>query len=94
MVHDRLVDRDPASGDPRDAGVKADRRVMTREGGGLRIVTYIAPVGGESYKFLTNEPDLPPGIIVELYRRRWEAEKVFDEIKDKLEGEEGVVHLP
>ena len=33
MVHDRLVDRDPASGDPRDAGVKADRRVMTREGG-------------------------------------------------------------
>ena len=24
-------------------------------------------------------------MIVELYRRRWEAEKVFDEIKNKLE---------
>ena len=50
----------------------------------MRIVSYIDPVGGESYEFLTHEPDLPPGIIVELYRRRWEAEKVFDEIKDKL----------
>ena len=50
----------------------------------MRIVTYIDPVGGESYEFLTNEPDLPPGIIVELYRRRWQAEKVFDEIKDKF----------
>ena len=84
MVHDWLADRDWASGDPRNAGVEADRRVMTREGVELRIVTYIDPVGGESYGFLTNEPDLPPGIIVELYRRRWEAEKVFDEIKNKL----------
>jgi hypothetical protein len=33
---------------------------------------------------LTNEPDLPPGVIVELYRRRWEAEKTFDEVKNKL----------
>ena len=84
MVYDWLADRDWASSDPRNAGVKADRRVMTREGVELRIVTYIDPVGGESYEFLTNEPDLPPGIIVELYRRRWEAEKVFDEIKNKL----------
>jgi ABC-type Zn uptake system ZnuABC Zn-binding protein ZnuA len=28
--------------------------------------------------------DLPAGVIVELYRRRWEVEKVFDEIKNKL----------
>ena len=28
--------------------------------------------------------DLPAGVIVELYRRRWEAEKTFDEIKNKL----------
>jgi IS4 transposase len=33
---------------------------------------------------ITHEMDLPPGVIVELYRRRWEAEKVFDQIKNKL----------
>lgn len=84
MVYDWLADRawDPA--DPREAGVAADRRVMTREGVEMRIVSYVDPVGGESYEFLTDGPDLPPGIIVELCRRRWEAEKVFDEIKDKL----------
>ena len=50
----------------------------------MRIICYTDPRSGESYEFLTNEMDLPPGIIVELYRRRWEAEKVFDEIKNKL----------
>lgn len=84
MVYDWLADRGWDSGDPRNAGVESDRRVMTREGIEMRIVTYIDPIGGERYEFLTNEPDLAPGIIVELYRRRWEAEKVFDEIKNKL----------
>jgi hypothetical protein len=41
-------------------------------------------LSGEVYEFLTNEPDLPPGVVAELYRRRWETEKVFDEIKNKL----------
>ncbi len=27
---------------------------------------------------------LPAGVVAELYRRRWEAEKVFDEIKNRL----------
>ena len=39
---------------------------------------------GKPYEFLSNEVDLPAGVIVELYRRRWEAEKVFDELKNKL----------
>lgn len=84
MVYDWLADRDWDVTDARNAGVVADRRVMTREGIEMRIVSYVDPIGGESYEFLTNEPDLPPGILVELYRRRWEAEKVFDEIKNKL----------
>ena len=58
---------------------------MTREGQHvLRIVYYTDPQTGEKYEFLTNEMDLPTGVIVELYRRRWEAEKVFDQIKNKL----------
>jgi hypothetical protein len=84
MVYDWLEDRDWDRSDPRNAGVQADRRIKTREGIEMRIVVYVDPVSGETYEFLTNEPDLPPGVIVELYRRRWEAEKVFDEIKNKL----------
>jgi len=37
-----------------------------------------------AYEFLTNEMDLPPGVLAELYRRRWEIEKVYDELKNKL----------
>lgn len=84
MVYDWLSDRDWDREDPRNHGVQSDRRVKTREGVDLRIVGYINPVDGERFEFLTNEPDLPPGVIAELYRRRWEIEKVFDEIKNKL----------
>ena len=62
----------------------ADRRICTREGHLLRIVRHTDPVGGESYEFLTHVMDLPAGVVAELYRRRWEAEKVFDEIKNRL----------
>jgi len=79
-IDSRLVDRS----DPRNHGVREDRRVMTSEGHLLRVVYYTDPQTGEAYEFLTNEPDLPSGVIVELYRRRWEAEKVFDQIKNKL----------
>jgi hypothetical protein len=70
--------------DARNHGVTEDRRVKTTEGHLLRLVYYTDPQTGENYEFLTNELDLPAGVIVELYRRRWEAEKVFDEIKNKL----------
>ncbi len=70
--------------DARHHGVTEDRHVMTREGHLLRIVCYTDPLTGPSYEFLTNAMDLPPGVVVELYRRRWEAEKVFDQIKNKL----------
>lgn len=70
--------------DARNHGVTDDRRATTREGHELRIVGYTDPVRGERIEFLTNVLALPPGVSVELYRRRWEAEKVFDEIKNKL----------
>jgi hypothetical protein len=84
MVFDWIQSVPWDSSDARNHGVTEDRRVRTREGHLLRIVYYTDPLTGETYEFLTNEPDLPPGVIVELYRRRWEAEKVFDEIKNKL----------
>jgi hypothetical protein len=70
--------------DPRNRGVLSDWRVTSREGQVLRRISYLDRRTGEVYEFLTNEPDLAPGILAELYRRRWEVEKVFDEIKNKL----------
>ena len=85
MVYDWIDSLEWNRSDPRNHGVTDDRRVKNSEGHTLRIVCYTDPRTGESYEFLTNEMDLPPGVIVELYRRRWEAEKVFDQIKNKLQ---------
>jgi hypothetical protein len=70
--------------DPRNRGVREDMRVKTRAGHRLRLICYVDPLTGKAYEFLTNEPDLPPGVLAELYRRRWDVEKVFDQIKNKL----------
>ncbi len=79
-VEDGPLDRK----DPRNHGVLHDWKVRSRDGQLLRVVTYQEPVSGEVFEFLTNQLDLPAGVIVELYRRRWEVEKVFDQLKNKL----------
>lgn len=84
MVFDWLDDRPVDASDPRNRAVTSDKRMVSREGHPLRIVYYTDPQSGERYEFLTNEPDLPAGVIAELYRRRWEVEKIFDQIKNKL----------
>ncbi len=84
LVLDWLADHPWDQTDPRNRGVTADRQVCSGAGQVLRLVAYTDPVSGTAFEFLTNEPDLPPGVLVELYRRRWEAEKVFDQIKNKL----------
>lgn len=84
MVFDGLESVAVDRSDPRSHGVSEDRRVLSREGHRLRIICYTDPQTGENYEFLTNEMDLPAGVLVELYRRRWEAEKTFDQIKNKL----------
>ena len=84
MVFDWIADRPVDPHDPRSRGVTADRAVVTREGHRMRIIHCTDPASGQEYRFLTNEPDLPPGLIAELYRRRWDVEKVFDELKNKL----------
>ena len=79
---DRLFDRD----DPRNAGVLADEYVGPRSGGAMfRRITYIDPLSAISYAYITTEMTLPPGLLVLLYKHRWDIEKVFDELKSKLE---------
>ena len=70
--------------DPRNQGVLADELVSTSQGVSVRRVRYRCPLRGEEFSFLTSECTLPPGIIAHLYRLRWEIEKVFDELKNKL----------
>ena len=50
----------------------------------VRRVRWIEPVSGEVFHFITSELSLPPGLIAEIYRARWNIERVFDETKNKL----------
>lgn len=84
MVFEWVADYDWNKSDARNRGIFVDCKVRSREGHILRLIMYQDALSGVVYQFLTNEPDLAPGIVAELYRRRWEAEKVFDEIKNKL----------
>lgn len=84
QVLEWVASRDWDRADPRHHGVKEDMRVRTRDGQPLRLICYVDPLTGKAYEFLTNELALPPGVLAELYRRRWEIEKVFDQFKNKL----------
>ena len=70
--------------DPRNQGVLADELVATSQGVSVRRVRYHCVLRGEEFRFLTSEHTLPPGVIAHLYRLRWEIEKTFDELKNKL----------
>jgi len=81
VLENRVIDL----ADARNHGVSADQRIKLNGGHELRLVTYTDPAG-QTYQFLTNDFRLPPGVVAELYRRRWEIEKVFDALKNKLGG--------
>ncbi len=51
----------------------------------MRRIHYVDPSTGKGYTYLTTEMTLPPGVLVLLYKQRWDIEKVFDELKTKLE---------
>jgi hypothetical protein len=71
--------------DALNAGVIADELCMPSSAGvAVRRVRFQRPDTGEEIAFLTMELTLPPGLIAELYRRRWDIEKAFDEFKNKL----------
>jgi hypothetical protein len=70
--------------DPRNNGVLDDQMIANCGGTMIRRVIYVDPVSGKTYHFLTNEFTIPPGLIAFLYKERWNIEKVFDEVKNKL----------
>lgn len=70
--------------DPRNRAVVADELCMTSAGVSVRRVVWTEPVSGEEFVFITSEMTLPPGLIAEIYRQRWDIERLFDETKTKL----------
>ncbi|HRI16354.1 MAG TPA: transposase [Verrucomicrobiota bacterium] len=70
--------------DPVDAGVQSVELVAGQAGVLVRRIRYVEPVTGTEYVFLTNELTIRPGLIAFLYKLRWDLEKVFDELKNKL----------
>jgi len=71
--------------DPKTKAENSDRMVETSKGFEVRQIVYINPADGVEYRYLTNEFTLPAWAIVLLYKHRWDIEKVFDELKTKLE---------
>lgn len=66
-------------------GVLSDERVRFGEPGEFRRIRYQDPESGEIYEFLTTEFHLPPGMIAQLYRLRWDIEKFFDVCENLLD---------
>ncbi len=75
------------AGDENNSGVLRDELVGTATSGlMLRRVTFHDVVMERQFEFLTNvlESSVPPGVLAQLYRMRWQIEKSFDEVKNKL----------
>ena len=72
--------------DPINKGVISNDMVGTSNGEAFRRIVYQCPLTKEIFSFLTTLPDsIRPGVIVMLYKLRWEVEKLFDSFKNKLE---------
>lgn len=66
-----------------NAGIISDEVVGSANSGSMiRRITYLILESNEIMTFLTNAFDgIPPGVIVYLYKRRWDIEKIFDTLK-------------
>jgi Transposase DDE domain len=73
------------SSDPRNEGIQTDHHVGTSNGVMLRRIVYTDPRDGTIYTYLTNEFTLPAYQLVITYKNRWDIEKVFHQLKSKME---------
>jgi hypothetical protein len=68
--------------DRRNAGILFDETVATSKGFRLRRIRYFDSETGKRFSFITDEFNLPPGLLAFLYKLRWDIEKTFDQIKN------------
>jgi len=79
-----IADLDYDRKDPVNAGVRSYELVGCCVGIAMHRVVYKCPLTGETYRFITSLTHIPPGLIAYLYKTRWDLEKIFDEVKNKL----------
>ena len=70
--------------DPINKGVQEFQIIGCAAGVMMHRVVYKCPISGDTYTFVTSLRTVPPGLIAYLYRSRWDIEKIFDEVKNKL----------
>lgn len=66
-------------------GVTGDYLWGTSCGVQMKLVRFHDVITGEDFEFVTSltSPSIPPGIIAQLYRMRWDIEKSYNVIKNK-----------
>jgi len=79
-----MADLDYDRKDPVNAGVRSYELVGCCAGIAMHRVVYKCPLTKETYRFITSLTNVPPGLIAYLYKTRWDLEKIFDEVKNKL----------
>jgi hypothetical protein len=79
-----MADLDYDNKDPINAGVQSYQLVGCSAGVTMHRVVYKFPISGDIYRFVTSLVTVPPGIIAYLYKTRWDIEKIFDQVKNKL----------
>lgn len=72
------------SDDITNRGVESFQMAGTSTGVMTHRIVYQCPLSGERFHFLTNLTTVPPGLVAYLYKTRWDIEKIFDQIKNKL----------
>ncbi|HKJ81874.1 MAG TPA: transposase [Ignavibacteriaceae bacterium] len=70
--------------DPINKGVQEFQIIGCAAGVMMHRVVYKCPISGDTFNFVTSLRTIPPGLIAYLYRTRWDIEKTFDDIKNKL----------
>lgn len=70
---------------PVNHGIRSDELVGHGSSSvAIRRITFLDPLSGKTYLFLTNEMTLPPGLLALIYKMRWDIEKAFDQAKNKF----------
>jgi hypothetical protein len=84
-VYKSLEEYDIAEGV--DNGVLKDERIKIEKDGKsieLRRIVYWSEEHKKVYEFITNNFDLAPDIIAEIYKRRWQIELLFKRLKQNF----------
>jgi hypothetical protein len=72
--------------DPVNQGVLEDKLVTNATSQvTFRYIKYQCPDTGTFYEFVTNHMKIRPGVLAWLYKRRWDIEKTYDTLKNKME---------